>query len=763
MLKEYEGVFAEIIFHNNENGYTVAVFEIEHSGETQEDYFTAVGNVPGAAPGKSYRIQGKFVDNPRYGEQFAISSFEEIMPSSKEGIREFLASGTIKGVGKKTAAAIVAKFGEDTFDIIEKQPGRLTEVSGVGEKVAAKIAEAFMEHRDFARVTMALQQYGISANQTLKLYKVYGPDTVEVVMENPYRLTEDIFGLGFKKADAIASKIGIQPDDEFRIKSGIKFTLSWFAGEGNTYLPQDVLCEKAGQLLQQPADLISSMVEQMAFFGDVHIDMIEERRGVYLSAFYIAEQDVCKALRQLNEAGLKPIKGQPESLIAKTEETTGIELSEQQKRAVISSLGCGVSVITGGPGTGKTTIINAIINILEDSGLETAIAAPTGRAAKRITETSGHAASTIHRLLEYSFFEDAGKGDGIMAFGREEDNPLEYDAVIVDEASMIDLMLMKGLVDAIRPGTRFIIVGDDDQLPSVGAGNVLRDIIASEYVYCTKLTEIFRQAGESMIVVNAHRINKGEYPDCNAKGKDFFLVREKTEKEMLQTIKDLCITRLPSYYADLVPGGLQSVRDIQVLTPVRKGNLGCLNLNRELQEVLNPQETDEYGNAMKAEKAYGDKLFREGDKVMQIRNNYELKWKSHQDFTEGEGVFNGDMGYIQTIDTDFNEVTVVFDDTKYVTYTFSQLEELELAYAVTVHKSQGSEFPIVVMPVSWFPPVLATRNLLYTAVTRGKQIVVLVGSENKLNGMVDNNRISQRYSGLAWRLKKLMAFEAEMQ
>ncbi len=742
-IKEYEGAIAEMIFHNSENGYTVAVFEME------EDYFTIVGNIPGAAPGKSYRVQGEFVEDPRYGEQFRVSTFEEIMPSTKEGIKEFLSSGTIKGVGRKTASAIVAKFGEDTFDIIENHPERLKEISGIGDKVALRISEAFALHREFARVSMTLQQYGITAAQTLKLYEAYGADTVETVLENPYRLADDIFGIGFKKADAIASKIGIAPDDAFRIRGGIQFTLSWFAGEGNTYLPEAELCEKAGSLLDQPRDLIASHLEQMAFFGDVHIDLIEGQRVVYLAAYYMAEQNVAGRLRSLVNADLKPIQGSPEALIERTEKATGIMLSEQQKRAVMNCLGEGVSVITGGPGTGKTTIINTIINILEDSGLKTAIAAPTGRAAKRITETSGHEASTIHRLLEYSFYEGE-KG----SFGRNAENPLEYDAIVIDEASMIDLMLMNALVNAILPGSRFIIVGDDDQLPSVGAGNVLRDIIASEYVHCTKLSEIFRQAGESMIVVNAHRINHGEYPDCNSKGKDFFLLRRKSEKEMLETIKDLCLRRLPEYYGELVPGGLKPVRDIQVLTPVRKGTLGCINLNKELQQILNPQTFDDFGDPEKAEKTYGDKLFREGDKVMQIRNNYELEWKNREDFTDGEGIFNGDVGFVQTIDPEFNEMTVVFDDIRFVKYNFSQLDEIELAYAVTVHKSQGSEFPIVVMPMSWFPPVLATRNLLYTGVTRGKEVVVLVGSEDKMNGMVDNNRISQRYSGLAWRLKK---------
>lgn len=742
MIEEFEGIIAELIFHNDENGYTVAVFE------TEVEQFTVVGNLPSVSVGKSYKLTGEFIEHNTYGEQFKIQNFEEIMPSTKEGIKEFLASGSIKGIGKKTASAIVQVFGVETLEVIEKEPERLSEVPGIGPKTAAKIAEAYRDQREFAMIAMELQKFGITAAQTMRIYKTYGSQTVTVLMENPYTLVGDVYGIGFKRADQIAQRMGIALDDEFRIQCGIKFTLSWFAGEGHTYLPEDELCEKAGQLLDQPINLIRENLEGMAFTGDIHIDLVEGRRVVYLMAYYIAEQNVCKRIRQLNNAMLKPINGVIGSLIARTESDTGIALSEKQKRAITTCLGSGVTVITGGPGTGKTTIINAIINILEDSGLKTAIAAPTGRAAKRITETSGHAASTIHRLLEYSPFESENGAGGFMAFGKTSDDPLEYDAVIVDEASMIDLMLMNGLVSAIRPGTRFILVGDDDQLPSVGAGNVLRDIIASEYVYCTRLTEIFRQAQESMIVVNAHRINKGEYPDCNAKGKDFFMLRRKTEQEMLLTIRDLVTTRLPAYYTDMDP-----VRDIQILTPVRKGTLGCINMNSVLQEVLNPASEN------KKEKSYGDKLFREGDKVMQIRNNYDMQWKDHDDFTDGEGVFNGDVGYIHTIDTEFNEMVVVFDETRYATYSFNQLDELELAYAITVHKSQGSEFPIVVMPISWFPPVLATRNLLYTGITRGKNVVVLVGSEDKLHAMVDNNRIKLRYSGLDDRLKRFFEID----
>ena len=738
MLDEKQGTIAEIIFHNSENGYTVAIFE------TETDAFTAVGNLPAVTAGRSYILQGEFTTHPVYGEQFSIKSFEEVMPSTEDGIREFLASEAMKGIGRKTAAAIVSVFGTDTLRVIEEEPHRLTDVPGIGKKTAERISLAFGKHREFASIVLYLQQFGINAEYAMKLYRVYGSGTIEAVKENPYRLVEDIFGVGFKKADKIADRMGVARDDEFRIKIGVKFTLSYFAGEGNTFLPQDMLCEKAGQLLDLPIELIEEQLIYMAFEGDIYIEKLDGRNAVFLAAYYLAEQNVCKCLSAINDAQLKPVAGGIDSLISRTENATGIYLSENQKHAVKTSLQMGVSIITGGPGTGKTTIINTIINILEESGLKTAIAAPTGRAAKRITETSGHYASTIHRLLEYYFSES----ENMMRFGKTKEDPLDYDAVIVDEASMIDLILMNGLVSAIRPGTRLVIVGDADQLPSVGAGNVLRDMISSEYIYSTKLTEIFRQAKESMIVVNAHRINHGEYPDCNAKGKDFFLLRRSAEKEMLETIKTLCLKRLPDYYSDISP-----TADIQVLTPVRKGLLGSINLNRELQDVLNPP------CAELEEKQFGDRIFREGDKVMQIKNNYQMTWKNLEDFTEGEGVFNGDVGVIHRVDREFNEVTVVYDEVRYVTYNFNQLDELELAYAITVHKSQGSEFPIVIMPVSWFPPVLATRNLLYTGVTRGKRAVVLVGSENKLDAMVDNDRINERFSGLGVRLSRIMEME----
>ena len=732
---ELQGSIAEVIYHNKDNYYTIAVVE------NDEEQFTVVGYLPTIDRGRAFHFRGLWKNHPTYGEQFSFSEYHEEMPSTHEGIEGFLSSGLLKGIGKKTAAAIVRKFGEETFSIIEKEPQRLTEVEGIGEKKAASVSEAFLAHKEFAEITLFFQQFEISPAYAMKLYKVYGADTIQAVKENPYQLVDDVFGIGFKKADKIAEKMGIDKSSDYRIQSGIKYALWLYLNEGHTYIPQKFFCENTAELLEVGSEQVYEELIQLAFEGEVHIENLEGRAVIFSMPYFTAEQNVCKNLIALNQAGLKPIRSNVDQLISATEYETGIQLSENQKFAVKASLQNGVSVITGGPGTGKTTIINTIMKIFDHSGFTTAIAAPTGRAAKRITETSGYEASTIHRLLEYYYSE----GEDVMRFGKNSEDPLQYDAIIIDEASMIDILLMNGLMNAIKPGTRLIVVGDADQLPSVGAGNVLRDMIHSEVIYSVKLTEIFRQAKESLIVVNAHKINKGEYPDCNEKDKDFFLLRKKSEREMLETIKSLCVKRLPDYYQ-----GCDAIRDMQVLTPVRRGLLGSINLNKELQKVLNPP-SDEL-----EEKVFGDRIFRVGDKVMQIKNNYQLEWKRLEDFTDGQGVFNGDVGFIQTIDKEFNEITVVYDDSRYVKYDFSGLDEIELAYAVTVHKSQGSEFPIVIMPVSWFPPMLATRNLLYTAVTRGKKAVILVGSENKMHAMVDNNRITERYSGLAIRLKAFL-------
>ncbi len=732
------GVFTDIIFHNEENGYTIAEME------TDSELLTVVGNLPRAVKGTCYELTGEFKIHSRYGEQFAFSSAMEKLPGTKLGIEAFLSSGVIKGVGPKTATNIVNFFGEDTLEIMEKNPKMLCKVTGIGPKTAEKIAVSFAEHKEFANVSMAFQDMGVTASQALRLYKEYGKNAVSIISENPYRLVDELYGFGFRKADEVAEKMGVAADSPFRIQSGIKYGLAAYANDGSTYVPEEILCENIAQMLDLTREQIAEGIFDLTISGDIQADEVDGEKVVYLFPFYNGEQAVCKNLNSIANAQLKTLTVDVDKCMEMTEKATGIYLSEGQKEAVKKSVNSGVSIITGGPGTGKTTIINAIINIFEENHLDVAIAAPTGRAAKRITETCGHYACTVHRLLEYFYSEDTGD----MQFGKTWEEPLEHDVVIVDEASMIDLMLMKGLTDAIRPGTRLILVGDSDQLPSVGAGNVLRDLIVSGFVTTSKLAEIYRQARESMIVTNAHRINHGEYPALNSKDGDFFHMERNNEIKMRELIVNLVKNRLPSYYE-----GIDAVRDIQVLSPTKKGIVGTLELNRILQENFNPHREGV------AEKKFMDRVFRVGDKVMQIKNNYRMDWKILSQGESGQGVFNGDVGFITHIDTDNQNVTVIYDDEKYVEYDFSQLDELELAYAVTVHKSQGCEFPIMVMPVSWFPPMLATRNLLYTAVTRGKKVVVLVGSENRLRAMVDNDRMKLRYSGLAHRLSNLMAFE----
>ena len=738
-MEEKKGVLTEIIFHNEENGYTIAEME------TDDELITVVGNLSRATKGTCYELRGTFKIHPRYGEQFAFTEAEEVLPSSKVGIEGFLASGVIKGIGPKTATAIVQVFGEDTLKIMEEDPGKLTRVPGIGKKKVKDIARSFADHREFAQVSLYFQSFGIPSASALRLYKAYGKDSMELIKENPYRLVEEVYGIGFKKADEIAGKMGIHADSPFRIKSGIKYCLMFFISDGNTYMPQDELCERVAQLLDLTRDQVYECLVEMAFTGDVKVEDLDEIKVVYLYSYYAAEQKVCANIADIARGDLKALSVDIDKTIALTEKASGMALSDQQKAAVKKSLTSGLSVITGGPGTGKTTIINTIINIFEESDLKVAIAAPTGRAAKRITETSGHYASTIHRLLEYYYSE----GTDDMQFGKTAEDPLDFDAIIVDEASMIDLMLMQGLTEAIKPGTRLVMVGDSDQLPSVGAGNVLLDIIQCGFIQTSKLTEIFRQAEESMIVVNAHRINHGEYPEINGKNTDFFFMERNNERDILDLMIQLVTKRLPDYY-----DGIDRLSDIQVLTPTRKGIIGTASLNDALQQAFNPPREGI------AEKKYRDHILRAGDKVMQIRNNYQLAYKIPGSNDDGQGIFNGDVGFIKAVDNEYGKITVIYDDEKYVEYDFTQLDELELAYAVTVHKSQGSEFPIVVMPVSWFPPMLATRNLLYTAVTRGKQVVVLVGMENRLDAMVDNDRIKMRYSGLRPRLEKLLSLES---
>ena len=737
MKETKEGRVADLIFHNEESFYTIAVFE------TDTEQFYAVGYLPRPQKGRRYTLTGEWKIHPRYGEQFAFSSFEEPEPATSDGILSFLSSGIVKGVGPSTAAAIVKKFGDEALKVMQDEPDRLTEVPGIGKVKAKTITESYAQHKEYANTVMALASLGLSAAICMKLYKAYGSAAADIVRENPYQLIADVFGIGFRTADKIAGSIGFDKESPFRVRAGFLYYLEAWAGEGNTYAPKQWFIEHCASLLDVSRQQVEEAMTELAFSGRVFSEVLEGEEILQLWRFRRAEQRVAGKLYLLCNAPLSHISGNAENLIAASEKETGIELSALQKDAVLSSLQSGVSVITGGPGTGKTTIINTILKILKASGVNTALAAPTGRAAKRMSEATGEEASTIHRLLEYYYSEDNEE----MRFGKTEEAPLDYECVIIDEMSMVDIQLMEGLLAAIRPGTRLILVGDADQLPSVGAGNVLRDILASETVHAVRLKEIFRQAAESLIVVNAHRINRGEYPSYNEKDKDFFFLERRRERDIRDTVRDLLTTRLPAYYRDCDPQ-----TDIQVLTPTKKGMLGSVELNRLLQSVLNPPGPG------KNEKQFGERVYREGDKVMQNKNDYMLEWKDLRDFTDGSGVFNGDLGVIRHVDNDAGTVSVLFDGVRLATYDFSNLDEIETAFAMTVHKSQGSEFPVVVMPVARFAPMLSTRNLLYTAVTRARKGAVLVGFPEAVNAMVDNNAIAVRCSGLKARLAGVWGF-----
>ena len=734
MKEEKLGTAAEVIFHNDANYYTILLFE------TKEEQFFAVGSMPQPRKGRRYKLIGEWKEHPRYGEQFAFSSYEEPEPTTEDGILSFLSSGVIKSVGPSTALAIVKKFGDETLKIMTEHPERLTEVYGIGPKKAAAIAESYDQHRGYAQTVMRLAAFDISPAVCMKLYRVYGSGAVDAVMENPYQLIDDVFGIGFKKADAIARKVGIAEDSPHRIRSAVLYALNIRAQSGDTYAPETELTEEVAQFLDVSREQVREALLDLALDGRIFKEVLDGERTVILSSYRRAEKTCALKVLQLCSCELAAIPSDPERLIARAEKAEGIVLSEGQKRAVVSSLGSGVSIITGGPGTGKTTIIKTILALLREAGITFRLAAPTGRAAKRMSQATGEDAQTIHRLLEYNYIE----GEDRMFFARNAENPIESNCIIIDETSMVDILLMEGLLNAVRPGTRLILVGDADQLPPVGAGSVLSDLIDCGYVHSTKLTDIFRQAQESMIVVNAHAINHGESPSFNTKDTDCFFLERGGDKEIAQTIRQLCEERLPRYYEDL-----DAYRDIQVLTPTKKGPCGSVELNKLLQDSLNPPLPS------KQEKQFGERLFREGDKVMQNKNDYQLEWKDIKTMETGMGVFNGDMGIISCVDNDTGTISVLFDECRMVAYDYSNLDELENAFALTVHKSQGSEFPVVVMPMTHFPPMLATRNLLYTAITRAKEGVVMVGKPQVPGAMVENTQGRKRKSGLGIRLQEL--------
>ncbi len=731
-----EGTIEDIIYKNDSNGYTVC----EVKGKKG---FTAVGYMPFVNAGETIRASGRWVTHPDYGEQFKVELYEKVMPKTSDAIEKYLSSGIVKGVGPATAAKIVEKFGQSALEVISAEPQRLSEIKSISLDKAIAIGQALDEQRSLREIVMFLQEYGISPSVCIKIHKAYADQGVSRIKENPYRLCEEVFGIGFKTADTIAMKLGIDPASKFRIKSGIKYILTHASSSGHTYLPESILKERVQELLGSYEQDVEDALITLIFDRAVVTEKFDDLTRVYLTSFYNAEQGVCKRLLALSqqrfEAGLEHF----EDKLEKIQSEEGIQLAQMQREAIREAMTNGVLVITGGPGTGKTTIIKSIIRLLMDDGCRIMLAAPTGRAAKRMSEATGFEARTIHRLLEIGYTGDENE----LLFQRNEENPVEADVIIIDEMSMVDTLIMNHLLKAVPPGARLILVGDADQLPSVGAGSVLLDIIGCSAVKTVRLAEIFRQAGESMITVNAHRINRGEAPVLNAKDKDFFFLPRSGFDAIVRTVVDLCSRRLPDTY------GFDPMKDIQVLSPTRKGPAGVASLNIELQKILNPADRK------KAEKASKNGIFREGDRVMQVKNNYNLRWeKPDNRLVDGNGVFNGDMGTIRKIDEDSMNIEVLFDDDRLAVYDYSILDEIEPAYAVTIHKSQGSEFPVVVMPVFPGPQVLMTRNLLYTAVTRARNMVVLVGDEAFLYEMVGNEREMLRYSGLSDKLKRFSVY-----
>lgn len=723
------GIVEDIIFRNDANGYTV--FEL-NCGATLE---TVMGSFPVLSEGEHITVEGCWQQHKNYGMQFKASSYSIERPETLEDIEAYLASGLIKGVGPSTARAIVDVFGEASLDVLEFNPERLREIPGLGKLRAEKIAQSYAGVSGMRQSIMFLQKLGVSTAMAVKIHKHYGAETLERIKANPYQLVDDIDGVGFKSADKIARQLGLEHDSAFRTASGIRHILSEAGGEGNMFLPREELVERCAGLLEIEKAAVEDALESGILERRLITREVKGVAAVYLAPYYYAEVKVSASLMLLKNSA-ESVSGNIDEDIKICEEETGIELAQGQREAVKAALSRGVAVITGGPGTGKTTAINCIIRIFTLKGKRVELAAPTGRAAKRMTEATGREARTIHRLLEYSPDDEGFK------FARNAEAPLECDACIIDETSMVDIFLMKSLLDALKPGSCLVLVGDADQLPSIGAGNVLRDIIASGAVPVVRLSEIFRQAMESMIVVNAHRINRGEPPLLNVKGKDFFFESCADEYEAARNVVALCQSRLPSHFK------AEPLKDIQVLCPQKRGECGVNRLNVLLQNALNPPAP------FKNERVAGEYVFREGDKVMHIRNNYQLAFKRFNEngaVIKGEGVFNGDMGSIERIEPR-GDVTVRFEDGRECEYDQAALNDLMLAYAISVHKSQGCEFRVVVMPLWQGNPMLYTRNLLYTAVTRAREAVVLTGSKSMLGYMVNNNQLSERYSALDERL-----------
>lgn len=736
MDAQVEGIVSSVLFSNEETGFTVLELIVDRKR------VSAVGILPFVREGERVRLSGQWVNHPEYGRQIKAEQCETIAPSTLDGMEKYLASGLLRGVGPATARAIVRQFGLEALDIIQYSPDRLCEVPGIGASRAEMIAESFAAQRELREVMLFLQTYGVPASMAVRIHHTYGKNAVALVKENPYRLAEDVEGIGFLTADRIAMQLGISPGSPFRQSSAIKHVLARAMGEGHTCFPQEGALYEAGRLVGADEQTMQDALALLLLRREVMRENIgQDGAYLYLPSLYRAETAVAERLHEMAQPMGGPDDQQDaqrddlDTLIDRAQPDGGLTLSQEQREAVLLALTQPAVVITGGPGTGKTTIIHTLLDVLDMLHQQVLLAAPTGRAAKRMAETTGREAKTLHRLMEYGYSEE---GEG---FQRNAGYPLECDVLVVDEMSMVDILLMHRLLDALPEGARLVLVGDADQLPSVGPGSVLGDILKSGSLPCVRLSHIYRQGEGSAIPENAHRINTGQMPLCNRRGGGFFFEHQDRPADILKTVVALCATRLPGFL------GLQGARDIQVLSPMRKGEAGVIALNQALQQALNPPAPD------KQEHVTGERVLRVGDKVMQIKNNYNLTWQRMRPYEEGTGVFNGDMGIVEQIDDESGSLTVLFDDDRRVEYAFNALNELELAYCVSVHKSQGCEFPCVIVPLIGGPPMLYTRNLLYTAITRARGMVMLVGRQTVLEAMIANNHIQRRYSLLRERLQ----------